>query len=172
MAQEIEIQPRSADAARAEIERTRTRMSETIDEIEDVLLRKKEQFRDTLDVRARIREKPLHAAGIVLGAGLLLGLLTGGGSRPGPSPADDGRASLWEARARRLLAIAREQEDEIDELEAAVADLAEAGDVWVEADWEEAPSRWTELRDALVERIGDFVGEASRAVVEGTRSRR
>lgn len=66
------------DQARAAIERTRSRMSETIDTIEEVLLRKKEEIQDKLDVLAPIREKPLPIAAGVFGVGLLLGLLTGG----------------------------------------------------------------------------------------------
>jgi hypothetical protein len=67
---------------RDEIERTRARMSQTIDSIETALLRKKEQIEEKLDVTAPVRERvqsqPLMYAGGVFGAGLLLGFLTGG----------------------------------------------------------------------------------------------
>ena len=74
--------PRAAedpDVARAEIEATRARMSETIDEIEDALLRRKEMIKEKLDVLAPVREQPLKMIGIIFGVGLALGLLTGGG---------------------------------------------------------------------------------------------
>jgi ElaB/YqjD/DUF883 family membrane-anchored ribosome-binding protein len=118
--------PRSQEAARDEIERTRARMSETLDDIEAVLIRKKEHLRETLDVGARLREKPLVTAGVVLGAGFLVGFLTGGKDKKGEADriATQARAVLWEERARRLMAIAREQEEDLEELEDAVLDAA------------------------------------------------
>jgi hypothetical protein len=114
------------NAARSEIEQTRARMSETLDEIEEVLLRKKERFRETMDVGARLREKPLVTAGVVLGAGFLIGFLTGGKDKAGEAErtAAQARAALWEERARRLLAIAREQEEDLEEMEGSVLDAA------------------------------------------------
>ncbi|MEW5930941.1 MAG: DUF3618 domain-containing protein [Gemmatimonadota bacterium] len=67
------------EAVRSEIEQTRERMSSTIDEIESVLARKKEQIQDRLDVLSPVRERPLAATGIAFGVGLALGLITGGG---------------------------------------------------------------------------------------------
>ncbi|HEX2190579.1 MAG TPA: DUF3618 domain-containing protein, partial [Longimicrobiaceae bacterium] len=128
-------------AVRAEIEQTRERMSGTIDEIEEVLARKKEQIQDRLDVMSPVRERPLPAAGIAFGAGLVLGLLTGGDDddhderehrsrsralhasvgMAAAAAADDAewqeRAELWENRARRLLRVAREQEEQIRDLQ-------------------------------------------------------
>lgn len=127
MATEINVRISDPETARAEIERTRARMSETIDEIEDVLIRKKEELRETLDIRARIREKPLHAAGIVLGAGLLFGFLTAGRKKDPRAARErleaEARAQKWEVRARRLLEIARDQEDDLDDLESVVGGL-------------------------------------------------
>ncbi|HEX2093587.1 MAG TPA: DUF3618 domain-containing protein [Longimicrobiaceae bacterium] len=131
------------EAVRAEIEQTRERMSETIDEIEEVLARKKERLQERLDVLSPVRERPLAAAGIAFGAGLVLGLLTGGGDDAGESrtlPGTGGmtagmslmshegtnweeRAHLWESRARRLLRVAREQEERIHELQERYGDL-------------------------------------------------
>jgi len=109
-----------AGVARTQIEQTRARMSETIDEIEEVLVRKKERLQDRLDILAPVRENPLAAAGAVFGAGLLLGLLTGGGDDASPRGYHDEdaemRAEEWERRARRLLRIAREQEEELEAL--------------------------------------------------------
>ena len=118
------------EVARAEIEMTRARMSETIDDIEEALVRKKEQFQDKMDVLGPVRENALPSAGIALGAGLLLGLITGGDedereyrertrhtrySRAAEDEAEHWRrrAQTWEDRAYRLRDIAREQEDEI-----------------------------------------------------------
>ncbi|MBA4159402.1 MAG: DUF3618 domain-containing protein [Gemmatimonadetes bacterium] len=67
------------EVARADIEATRARMSGTIDEIEDVLVRKKAAIQSRMDVLSPIKENPWPSMGIALGAGLLAGLLTGGG---------------------------------------------------------------------------------------------
>jgi len=69
------------DAVRDEIERTRARMSRTIDELDRALARKKEQVQEKLDVAAPIRQRPWVYAGGVFAAGLALGLITGGGKR-------------------------------------------------------------------------------------------
>lgn len=107
---------------RDDIELTRQRMSGTLDQIEDIILRKKEKLEETksqiqrqLDIGARVREKPLTAAGIVLGAGVVLGFLTGGPGRKSVRAARR-RSAKWEKRARRLLEIARSQEQELEDL--------------------------------------------------------
>ncbi len=178
MTEEIRIEPRNVDAARDEIERTRARMSETIGEIETVLVQKRAEIEDRLDVGARIRERPLHAVGIVLGAGLLLGLLTGGGGSDEDDEekrrrlAADHRASLWEGRARRLLAIARAQEEELEELEAAAVGgylLGRADEE--DEEWEEGPSRWAVLREEIGDRVAHFMSETAPALLEEVRKR-
>ena len=159
-------------------------MSETIDEIEDVLLRKKHQIQGKIDVNMRIRENPLQAAGIVLGAGLLLGFLTGGDDRAQEREEREEaiqRASLWEARARRLLAIAREQEADLEELELAVCEFAEEAERadraalaisseddpdLVEDTWDDDSAEWDSLRIRLAERIGRVVTSTGRALVD------
>jgi len=144
----IEVETRVPDyedpeRARADIEATRARMSETIDEIEGVLVRKKEEIQSKLDVTAPLRKNPWATMGIALGSGLVLGLLTGGDDdeddddhdgpyvvaatpsyraaasyRTGASYGTDEsyRTEALEQRTRRLLAIAREQEEEIRRL--------------------------------------------------------
>jgi ElaB/YqjD/DUF883 family membrane-anchored ribosome-binding protein len=134
------IAPDDPEAARAEIEATRARMSETIDEIEDVLLAKKEKIRDQFDVLAPVRENPVKTLGMLFGAALVLGLLTGGGGTKRSRHEDEDvllrmerddeededeeeedeaalawqRAEEWEDRAHRLLRIAKVQEDELE----------------------------------------------------------
>jgi len=136
------------DVVRGEIERTRQRMSSTIDEIEDVLLRKKGEIQEKLDVTAPVRERPWAFAGGVFGAGLLLGFLTGGkgnggeedheyvkvprallegagveeasGSGAGFSASARGGAGEWEGRTRELMQVVARQEEEIRDLRAVV----------------------------------------------------
>ncbi len=86
------------DVVRGEIERTRQRMSSTIDEIEGALLRKKGEIQDRLDFAAPVRERPWAFAAGVFGTGLALGFLTGGGSR-----SDDGEDREYVKIPRTLL---------------------------------------------------------------------
>ena len=119
------------DAVRSEIEQTRARMSETIDEIEVVLLQKKADLREKLDIFRKVRERPLAAVGGALAAGLVLGLLTGGGKKKAPTQVVIAAApprgpDVWESRARRLLAVARQQQEEIELLRALQDEAEEA----------------------------------------------
>jgi ElaB/YqjD/DUF883 family membrane-anchored ribosome-binding protein len=173
MARDFDVGSDDPEIARAEVERTRARMSATLDEIEDVLLRKKAEIQDRLDWRARVREKPLQAAGIALGVGLLLGLLTGG-RRP-QLPASNGRAELWEARARRLLRIAREQEGQIDDLEAELAEIEADADLIEDDDdgddEHSIPARFAEATRVTTDRVSDFLVEAANVFLERLRNR-
>lgn len=123
------------DLARMQIEQTRARMSETIDQIEGALLRKKEAIEEKMDVMAPVRrtarENPYPVIGGVFLAGLVLGLLTGGDDDDDePQPAVrryavdfdrernhgqhwEERSRTWERRARRLMDLANRQEAEL-----------------------------------------------------------
>lgn len=123
------------ELARMQIEQTRARMSDTIDQIEETLLRKKERIEEKMDVMAPVRRKARENAYPVLGgvflAGLILGYLTGGDDEDeGPQPAVrrytvdfdrerahghhwEERAQTWERRARRLMEVANRQEAEL-----------------------------------------------------------
>jgi len=180
MSQQIRIEPGTPEAVRAEIERTRERISRTIDEIEIALLRKKERIRERMDVAARIRERPLEAAAVAAVVGLLLGFLTGGrgGRKEEAARAEqaarsgEARAALWERRARRLLTIARGQEEEMDGLAAEIEHLVAVRDGFVrgrygfardpeeddedfEASREQRTNRFARLHDLAAERLAD-----------------
>lgn len=123
------------DLARLQIEQTRARMSDTIGQIEETLLRKKEQVEEKLDVmapvRRKARENPYPVIGGVFLAGLILGFLTGGDDEDDePTPAVrryavdfdrerahghhwEERSRTWERRARRLMDVANRQEAEL-----------------------------------------------------------
>lgn len=112
--------PDDPEAARAEIEATRARMSGTIDEIEDALLRRKEDIREKLDVLAPVREQPLKTLGMIFGATLVLGLLTGGGrSKHRDDPADDDGTSRTARRAR--ISVEEDEDEDDGEEEATLA---------------------------------------------------
>jgi hypothetical protein len=160
MATQVTEKPRGSDAARDEIERTRARMSGTIDEIEVALQRKKAELRDRLDVSARLREKPLAVVGVALGVGLLFGLISGGGKanrrRAEEAEAErEFRAARWERRARKLLSIAQAQESRIRQLESAVDELGElySGARYDDDGLDGLPSRFAEFRESVAERI-------------------
>jgi ElaB/YqjD/DUF883 family membrane-anchored ribosome-binding protein len=180
--------PGDPGAAREEIQATRARISETIDEIEGALLQKKERIEDRLDVMAPVREQPMRTLGIVFGAGLLLGFLTGGDDEEEDEDDDeeheehervsasaDERAELWEHRARRLLRIAREQEDEIEslrrrrarKLRSRWANVRDgAGERW-EGARDEASDRWHEVKEGASDRWDHLKDEASDVADEG-----
>lgn len=137
------------DAVRDEIERTRARMSSTIDQIEGALQRKKGEIQEKLDVVAPVRERPwLFAAG-VFGTGLVLGLLTGGGGdddrdhvkvprallagmglEEGGNLAGNGSSVGRSAELDELMEVVARQEEEIRDLRAALygGDLGPEGD--------------------------------------------
>jgi ElaB/YqjD/DUF883 family membrane-anchored ribosome-binding protein len=115
--------PRTVDEARTAVERSRERISSTLDRLEDRIVDKKHEIQDRADVlrpvRERVMERPLTAVAIAAGVGVLLGSLGGrhdeeedapsyrsrGASRPqlrGAYLDDDDRAELrrWR-RARR-----------------------------------------------------------------------
>lgn len=79
-------QPETTGDARRAIEETRGRISATLDEIEDRIDETRQQIREKVDVarpvRDRLRSRPLAGLGVALGAGLVLGLLTGGKEKP------------------------------------------------------------------------------------------
>jgi hypothetical protein len=127
------------ELARLQIEQTRARMSDTIDQIEGALLRKKAAVEEKLDVMAPVRRKARENAYPLIGgiflAGLVLGYLTGESDdddledarpavrafgmnqdvqgRAAYSTHWEDRARTWEERARRLMDVANRQEAEL-----------------------------------------------------------
>jgi hypothetical protein len=150
--------------ARRQIEATRARISGTIDDIEESILRKKGRIEEKLDVLSSVRERPVQLLGAAFGAGLLLGLITGGGDEDEEEETkhrhrhhhrEDEQAEIWEGRARRLLKIAREQEDEIDHLRDGMrhrSRFAHRADE-DEEDADEGPSAVDRLRDFLTDHL-------------------
>jgi ElaB/YqjD/DUF883 family membrane-anchored ribosome-binding protein len=170
------------DAVRAEIAQTRARMSDTIDEIEEALARKRDQLHDRLDFLAPVRERPLMAAGAAFAVGLLIGLITGGDDdeeeerEPRLSSVGDGggewrgRSDLWEKRARRLLRVAREQEQKLRDLQERYGtlyahELEEHGYEHDFNDGEEAlTSSATGLRDSVLHGLTGVLTDAFRGM--------
>jgi hypothetical protein len=125
------------ELARMQIEQTRARMSDTIEQIEEALVRKRAAVEEKLDVMAPVRRKARENAFPLLGgifvAGLVLGYLTGDSDddeaarpairefgmnqdvqgRAAYSTHAQERAEVWERRARRLMEVANRQEAEL-----------------------------------------------------------
>jgi len=83
---EARTKPRSPRAARAELDRTRQEIRDTLDVLKSRVQTRRNELRSKLDVvntvRDRIYRDPLLALGAALGAGFLVGLITGGEERP------------------------------------------------------------------------------------------
>jgi ElaB/YqjD/DUF883 family membrane-anchored ribosome-binding protein len=168
-----ERMPDQPMAARTEIEMTRARMSETIDEIEDALLRKKARIQNRLDVMAPVRERPLESAAAALGAGLVLGLLTGGHDEDRYEIHDTGldddiddrleeaeeRAARWESRARRLMKAARKQEAQLET-------MASHRERWGSEDGG-PPDGISGMRDRIADGVSGFLGSVARDLFAG-----
>ena len=185
--------PEDPEAARAEIEATRARMSETIDEIEDVLMRKTEEIRAKLDVLAPIRQRPLQSLAIIFGVGIALGLLGGGGRDESDEDEDDAfteddlggdddeteeaweRAEKWEDRAHRLLRIARAQETELDIHRSRGPSLLSGRQTRHDSDDESEDSDhesdgggfFDRIREGAAERLSGIVSEAMQKIMRG-----
>ncbi len=97
-------EPETTEDARRAIEATRGRISATLDEIEGRIGEAREKITARVNVvrpvRNQLREHPLAGVGIAFGAGLVLGLLTGG---------EEGR----EERRRRRGMLEEEEREEL-----------------------------------------------------------
>lgn len=115
--------------ARAHVEQSRARISDTLDDIEERLLEKRHELQEKLDVRKRMREQidrePLVAVAAAAGAGFLVGLM---GRRRR-------RGAAEQAELRALLEA---------------QDYDESGDVRSVSVGHSHPSFWQETRAQLV----------------------
>jgi ElaB/YqjD/DUF883 family membrane-anchored ribosome-binding protein len=118
--------PQTVDEAREAVERSRERISSTLDALEGRIVDKKHELQDKADVLRPVRERvvarPFTAVAVGLGVGALLGSLGGGddeadvqrsrsGRERGRLIEDDDRRELREwrrARRERLRAVARQ----------------------------------------------------------------
>jgi len=199
MADEIRVVPEGMEVddpeiTRAQIANTRARMSGTIDEIEDALLRRKEQIQHRLDPFSPVRDRPFQAVGIVFGAGLVLGLLTGGDDDDdedyvsadldydfdydydldfdvagSTSFAAEAKARKWERRARHLLQLARGASEGVRAKASSYLDDEEWDDEEWDEDSDDDSGAFTELRDAVTDRVAPLVGGVIRRIVNGNR---
>jgi ElaB/YqjD/DUF883 family membrane-anchored ribosome-binding protein len=88
--------PRTVDEARDAVERSRERISSTLDALEDRIVEKKHELKDRANVlrpvRERIVERPFTAVAVAAGVGALLGSLGGGDDDGDTVPGRSGRS--------------------------------------------------------------------------------
>ena len=82
---DVAVEPQTVDEAKDAVERSRQRISTTLDALEDRIVEKKHAMQDRMDVLRPVREqvtvRPLTAVAVAVGVGALLGSLGGRGDR-------------------------------------------------------------------------------------------
>jgi ElaB/YqjD/DUF883 family membrane-anchored ribosome-binding protein len=130
--QETAGDPQTVDEARHAVEKSRQRISSTLDALEDRIVEKKHEIRERVDVLRPVRDqiavRPFTAVAVAAGVGALLGSLGGSdddehrhsrsGRVRGRALSDDDRSELREwrkARRERLRARISTDHDEDDD---------------------------------------------------------
>lgn len=155
--------PRNVGEARATVEASRQRVAATLEALEERLVEEKEAIQEKLDVARPVREyvsaKPLVAVGIAAGAGLLFGLLRGGGGRreqpEGELTERENRmVERWRReRRKRLLSTA---DDELPSFEPPTSRL---GQLFRDMTHELVGAATALLVAGVVDRVKDLEGE-------------
>lgn len=82
---DVAVEPQTVDEAKDAVERSRQRISTTLDALEDRIVEKKHAMQDRMNVLRPVREqvsvRPLTAVAVAVGVGALLGSLSGRGDR-------------------------------------------------------------------------------------------
>jgi ElaB/YqjD/DUF883 family membrane-anchored ribosome-binding protein len=130
---DVAVKPQTVDEAKDAVERSRQRISTTLDALEGRIVDKKHAMQDRMDVlrpvREQVTQRPFTVVAVALGVGALLGSLGGRDeserevhaprTRPGRSGLSDGeRHELREwrrMRSDRLRARARSRREHEDE---------------------------------------------------------
>jgi ElaB/YqjD/DUF883 family membrane-anchored ribosome-binding protein len=146
--------PRSVEEARRVVEASRQRISATLDELEGRLVEKKQALQ-RLDVarpvRGWVRRKPLAGLAIAAGAGLLLGVLGGGGDEePEPDLGEEEVAAIRRWRRERRKKLLEVAEDELPSFEPPPSRL---GQLFRDVTHELAGAATALVIAALVERV-------------------
>ncbi|HSK21072.1 MAG TPA: hypothetical protein VK912_18085 [Longimicrobiales bacterium] len=78
---DVAVEPQTVDEAKDAVERSRQRISTTLDALEDRIVEKKHAMQDRMDVlrpvRKQVSVRPLTAVAVAVGVGALLGSLGG-----------------------------------------------------------------------------------------------
>jgi hypothetical protein len=125
-------EPRTVDEARDAVERSRQRISSTLDELEGRIVEKKHAIEERIDVlrpvRQQIAARPFTALAVAAGVGVLLGSVGGSddgddvrrsrsGRTRGSTLSDEDRRELreWRKARRQRLSVAAQHHDDDDE---------------------------------------------------------
>ena len=96
---DVAVEPQTVDEAKDAVERSRQRISTTLDALEDRIVEKKHAMQDRMDVLRPVREqvsvRPLTAVAVAAGVGVLLGSLGGRDDR------DESERDVRSSRSRR-----------------------------------------------------------------------
>lgn len=118
----VAAEPRTVDEARHAVERSRQRISTTLDQLEERIVEKKHELQDRADVLRPVREqvqaRPFTAVAVGLGVGALLGSLGGsddedeGGS--GSRRHGRGSAAMSDSERKELREWRRSRRDRLE----------------------------------------------------------
>ena len=101
---DVAVEPQTVDEAKDAVERSRQRISTTLDALEDRIVEKKHAMQDRMDVlrpvREQVAERPLTAVAVAVGVGALLGSL--GGREDRGETRRDVKASGGDVKASRF----------------------------------------------------------------------
>lgn len=110
-------EPRTVNEARDAVERSRQRISSTLDQLEDRIVEKKHELQDRVDVfrpvREQIAQRPFTAVAVAVGVGALLGSLGGSDDDDEATDRHDrgGRQEHQHARSGRIRGSALSDSD-------------------------------------------------------------
>jgi ElaB/YqjD/DUF883 family membrane-anchored ribosome-binding protein len=126
--EDVAVEPRTVDEARDAVERSRQRISSTLDALEGRIVEKKHEIQNRVDVlrpvRDQVERRPFTAVAVAVGVGALLGSIGGRGTedeerqgrRDGKGRlSEDDRTELREwrrMRRERLQARSRHEHDD------------------------------------------------------------
>jgi ElaB/YqjD/DUF883 family membrane-anchored ribosome-binding protein len=104
--EDVAVDPQTVDEAKDAVERSRQRISTTLDALEDRIVEKKHAMQDRMDVlrpvRDQVTQRPFMAVAVALGVGAVLGSLGGSAEDVAEPRAGRGRQRLSDHDRREL----------------------------------------------------------------------
>lgn len=176
-------EPRTVDEARDAVERSRQRISSTLDALEDRIVEKKHALQQRADVfrpvKEQVAQRPFTAVAVAVGVGALLGSLGGRDSDDRSSRGDD-RSSRGESRRDRDGYLSAEERRELREWRKHRHERWEARSRVRERQYEDehsGPSGLDKFKNQLMGAVTSAIGAAVTAKVKdltgtGTNHRR
>jgi len=111
--EDVAVDPQTVDEAKDAVERSRQRISTTLDALEDRIVEKKHAMQDRMDVlrpvRDQVTQRPFMAVAVALGVGALLGSLGGSADDVAEPRAGRGRQQLSDRDRREWRRLRRDR---------------------------------------------------------------